>query len=202
LGRYSESDPIGLEGGSDSYGYVAGNPLRMVEPQVLLRVHSLISGHAGFANVTRGIEELKLYEADISAYLSVIPGLTREQVEKAFEKDSGPWLHPQNLHIHEQYPEEKAYGRFDPLHRDIIFRSERNVLHPYEYGVPGSRMLLDLIIKHELAHYFANLTGMNLNDKYKSFEEGHLYEYQIYGNLLENSRDHAKTYGCSAERTC
>lgn len=62
IGRYSQSDPIGLGGGFSTYGYVDQDPLAGIDPKGLARVHGYWCGPNWTGGFGRPWNELTPYE--------------------------------------------------------------------------------------------------------------------------------------------
>jgi len=53
-GNYSQSDPIGLKGGLNTFGYVGGNPINAIDPNGLTEWKGIISGLSGGVGIAAG----------------------------------------------------------------------------------------------------------------------------------------------------
>jgi RHS repeat-associated protein len=99
IGRYVQSDPIGLAGGSNTFGYVGGNPLRRVDPK-------------GLVDPT-----LELYAAGV---IDKIPNRTFFQPEQPLEKGPPDALQVDTICTSDCAPGKKRFKTHEAAARDIL----------------------------------------------------------------------------------
>jgi RHS repeat-associated protein len=91
LGRYTQSDPIGLEGGINTYAYVGGNPVSLVDPSGLVWEYSQSNGTLQHFNDSTGARG-PVYSGLYSGYMGNANNSSAQHMRGLGPIPQGPYI--------------------------------------------------------------------------------------------------------------
>ena len=168
IGRFVQRDPIGYYDSMNLYQFVLNSPINWWDPYGLFVFDA--QTEKKYPKTVQHINSMKPSNKAVSAFKK-FGQATQKDIDKAFTPCDGPDVNVTSL--------TGAYGEFSPGINSNTLKIDTKLFENFEKGAPGSQLLLEATLQHELTHFFDDQDGADYPG-----EEGELFEINIYGRII------------------